>query len=112
MSPSHSSGSDRTAGARKHPLVWVAAGVLLLAAVVASVWVPIYARSAPKLGAFPFFYWYQLILVPAVAVVSWLAYLLVRPDRRPGATAGTPPGQKSGVPPGEDAAPAAPEVAP
>jgi hypothetical protein len=39
---------------------------------------PFYARSTPKLGAFPFFYWYQLILVPAVAIVSWLAYLCLR----------------------------------
>jgi Protein of unknown function (DUF3311) len=111
MSPSVSSSrSDRTAGARKHPLAWVAAGVLLLVAVAASVWVPIYARSSPKLGAFPFFYWYQLILVPAVAVVSWLAYLLVRPTGRSGVTGGRPPGQ--GGAPSDDAAPTAPEVAP
>jgi hypothetical protein len=40
--------------------------------------VPIYARSAPKLGDFPFFYWYQLILVPAIAILCWIVYLLVR----------------------------------
>jgi membrane protein implicated in regulation of membrane protease activity len=64
----------------RNPLALVIAGVLLLAAVIASFWVPLYARSTPKLGAFPFFYWYQLILVPAVAIVSWIAYLLVRSD--------------------------------
>jgi len=66
--------------ARKSPLAVVIAGVLLLAAVIAAFWVPLYARSTPKLGAFPFFYWYQLILVPVVAIVSWLAYLLLRSD--------------------------------
>ena len=66
----------------KSPVRWTAATVLLLAAVIAAFWVPFYARTTPKLGPFPFFYWYQLVLVPAVAVVSWLAYLLVRD--RPG----------------------------
>lgn len=70
MSPSH-----RT---RKSPVALVVASILLIAAVVASFWVPLYARSTPKVGAFPFFYWYQLLLVPAVAIVSWCAYLLLR----------------------------------
>src|SRR5580700_10084405 len=81
MSPSRS----------KSPVAWVVASILLLVAVIASFWVPIYARSAPKLGAFPFFYWYQLILVPAVAIVSWIAYLLVRTDG--GGVAAAPPEQ-------------------
>lgn len=75
--------------ARKSPVAIGIAGMLLLAAVIASFWVPLYARSTPKLGAFPFFYWYQLILVPAVAIVSWIAYLLVRTDSE-GAGAGPP----------------------
>lgn len=58
------------------------AAILLVAAVVASFWVPIYARVTPKLGALPFFYWYQLVLVVAVAIVSYLAFLLLRTDRR------------------------------
>lgn len=61
---------------------WVIATILLVAAVAGSLIVPIYARSTPMLGAFPFFYWYQLLLVPVVAIISWIAYLLVR--RRPG----------------------------
>ena len=81
---------------RHNPIVWAAITVLLLAALVGTLWVPFYARSTPKLGDFPFFYWYQLLWVPAVAVLSWLAYLLInsgrakRGDRRngPGARAG------------------------
>jgi membrane protein implicated in regulation of membrane protease activity len=64
---------------RTNPLAIAVATVLLLAAIGAAFWVPLYARTTPKLGAFPFFYWYQLILVPAVAIVSWLAYLCLRP---------------------------------
>ncbi|HEY0717168.1 MAG TPA: DUF3311 domain-containing protein [Streptosporangiaceae bacterium] len=62
----------------------VIAGVLLLIAVTGAFWVPIYARSAPKLGDFPFFYWFQLVWMPVVMALCYLAYLLLRtpPDRR------------------------------
>ena len=65
----------------KSPVTWLVVTVLLLSAIAAALWVPLYARSGPKLGAFPFFYWYQLVLVPVVAVASWLCYLLLRPAR-------------------------------
>ena len=51
---------------------------LLLAAVGGALIVPIYARSQPKLGPFPFFYWYQLLWVPVVAIACWLCYVLLR----------------------------------
>jgi hypothetical protein len=91
--------SDTT---RKSPVAWVVASILLLAAVVASFWVPFYARSMPKLGALPFFYWYQLILVPAIAIVSWIAYLLVRSPR------GAPAARASAPAPGTPPAPSTP----
>lgn len=69
---------------RRSPFAWAVASVLLLIAVAATLIVPIYARSTPKLGAFPFFYWYQLILVPVIAILAWLAYLCVRTRRAPG----------------------------
>jgi hypothetical protein len=65
----------------KSPVTWLVVTVLLLSAIGAALWVPLYARSGPKLGAFPFFYWYQLLLVPVVAVASWVCYLLLRPAR-------------------------------
>jgi membrane protein implicated in regulation of membrane protease activity len=65
----------------KSPVTWLVVTVLLLSAIGAALWVPLYARSGPKLGAFPFFYWYQLVLVPVVAVASWVCYLLLRPAR-------------------------------
>jgi hypothetical protein len=51
---------------------------LLTVAMVGTLWVPIYARSSPKLGPIPFFYWYQLVWVPVVAALCWLCYLLLK----------------------------------
>jgi hypothetical protein len=64
-----------------HPRNAVIAGVLLLIGVIGAFWVPIYARSAPKLGAFPFFYWFQLIWMPVVMVLCYVSYLLLRTPR-------------------------------
>jgi hypothetical protein len=66
----------------KSPMTWVAVTILLLLVIFAALWVPLYARDEPKLGAFPFFYWYQLVLVPVVAIASWLSYLMLRPSPR------------------------------
>ena len=69
----------------KRPAVKIAVAVMLAVAVLGALWVPIYAHSLPKLGAFPFFYWYQLILVPVTAILCWISYLLLRNKRaRPG----------------------------
>ena len=59
----------------------VAVTVLLAVAVLGALWVPIYARSLPKLGPFPFFYWYQFIWVPVTAVLCWTSYLLLKRKR-------------------------------
>jgi hypothetical protein len=62
-----------------------AVAALLLAAAGGALLVPLYARSAPRLGSFPFFYWYQLACVPAVSAVCWLCWALLRPRPGPGA---------------------------
>lgn len=77
----------QSAPSGKSPATRGVVAVLLIAAIIGTLWVPIYARSTPKLGDFPFFYWYQLISVPVVAVLCWICYLLrTKPDR----TAGRP----------------------
>ena len=87
---------------RRSPFTWVLAAILLLASLVGMLTVPIYARTSPKLGSFPFFYWYQLAWIPAVAVLTWLAYLLVgngqrgRPTRDGGAAPRGDPGDDRG----------------
>jgi hypothetical protein len=68
----------RHASPTKSPAVKVTVTVMLAAAVLGALWVPIYAHMEPKLGEFPFFYWYQLILVPVTAMLCWISYLLLR----------------------------------
>lgn len=63
---------------RKRTVTWIAITVLLLASLVGMLWVPFYARATPKLGDFPFFYWFQLIWMPVVMVLCYIAYLLMR----------------------------------
>jgi len=62
----------------KSPATWGVVTVLLIVAIAGALWVPIYARSMPKLGDFPFFYWFQLIWVPVTGVLCWICYLLLR----------------------------------
>jgi hypothetical protein len=62
----------------KSPAVQWLVTVLLIVAIVGTLWVPIYARSMPKLGPFPFFYWYQLIWVPISSVLCWICYRLLK----------------------------------
>jgi hypothetical protein len=62
----------------RNPLSTVTAAILLLIAVIGAFWVPFYARTTPKLGDFPFFYWFQLIWMPVVMVLCYLAYLLMK----------------------------------
>lgn len=72
---------------KRHPLTWAVVTVLIVVPFVALLWVPYYSKAAPKAGGFPFFYWYQLLWVPGVAVLSVLAYLLVARTRPgPGGT--------------------------
>ena len=78
----------------KRPVVRGVVSALLVIAVGGALVVPIYARSMPRLGAFPFFYWYQLAWVPVVAILCWLCYILLR--TRPAINGG--PGDSGGRP--------------
>jgi hypothetical protein len=60
----------------------VAAGVLLLIPIVALMWVSSYARETPKLGPFPFFFWYQFAWVLVCAAMTYGAYRLVLAARK------------------------------
>jgi len=65
----------------KRPATRAVVAVLLGVAIAGTLWVPIYARSGPKLGPVPFFYWYQLIWVPVSSVLCWVCYLMLRARR-------------------------------
>ena len=70
----------RHASPTKSPAIKVTVTVTLTVAIGGALWVPIYAHLLPELGDFPFFYWYQLILVPVTAFLCWISYLLLRTE--------------------------------
>jgi hypothetical protein len=76
--------------ARTHVGIWIAITVVLAASLIATLWVPFYNHLTPALGGFPFFYWYQLMWVPIVAILSAVAYLLSKVARRESGAASAP----------------------
>jgi hypothetical protein len=70
--------------------IWIVIGVLLTAALIGTLWVPFYNRLTPALRGFPFFYWYQLMWVPIVAILTGIAYLLSRLAQRGSSPSETP----------------------
>jgi len=58
---------ERRTGAR----AWY---LLLLLPFVALLWPPFYAKATPRLGGFPFFYWYQFLWVLLGAALTGLVY--------------------------------------
>lgn len=56
--------------------LWALIILILLPAVVIPLWVPLYAKTDPTLWGFPFFYWFQFLLILFAAALTSLAYLL------------------------------------
>lgn len=52
--------------------------LLLLLPVIATLWLPWFNRSEPRLAGVPFFYWYLLAWVPLSALCSAWVYLRTR----------------------------------
>jgi uncharacterized membrane protein len=48
--------------------------ILLAVIFVAVLAVPLFNHVAPTLFGFPFFYWYQLAVVPVASVLIYLVY--------------------------------------
>jgi hypothetical protein len=51
---------------------------LLLVPIVLLAYPPLYNRQDPELGGLPFFYWYQLAVVPVGVACTAVAYLKTR----------------------------------
>ena len=66
----------------KSPATRAAVAVLLSVAIMGTLWVPLYARSMPELGPFPFFYWYQLLWVLIGAVLTAVVYFATEKTRQ------------------------------
>ena len=56
-----------------HPVTSAAIALLVAASIALALVTPIYARTTPKLGDFPFFYWYLLIVMPVISLFLWIA---------------------------------------
>ena len=56
--------------------------MLLALPLVALLWVSSYDRETPRLGPFPFFFWYQFAWVFICSAMTYGAYRLVLSARR------------------------------
>ena len=68
------SGTPKTPGRSRspvaaHPVTSAIIAVLVLASIFFALYVPLYASATPKVGDFPFFYFYLLIYIPMLNVV-------------------------------------------
>ena len=61
-----------------HPITSAAIFILVAAAICCTLIVPIYAHITPKIGDFPFFYFYLLAYMPLVAIALRIATILQR----------------------------------
>ena len=59
-----------------HPITSAAIAILVVATIFCTVYVPIYARLTPKVGDFPFFYFYLLIYMPITSLALWITVQL------------------------------------
>jgi nitrate/nitrite transporter NarK len=60
---------------------WLA-GVLLAVAIVVPLLVGVYDREDPTLFGFPFFFWFQFVLIPVASGATYAAFKLVTPTGR------------------------------
>lgn len=51
---------------------------LLLLPLIATLVPPFYARAAPAVAGFPFFYWYQIVWIVLAAAITWIVYVQQR----------------------------------
>jgi hypothetical protein len=65
--------------------LWVIVAVLLVPPIVVPLLVGLYDKEDPTLWGFPFYYWFQFLLIPCAAVFTVTAYVIakeaVRRDR-------------------------------
>jgi len=66
-----------------HPIMSAAIAVLMIALIFFVLYTPIYSSVTPKIGSWPFFYFYLLIFMPVTSLVLWVVLLLQRRLARP-----------------------------
>ena len=68
--------SVRPTRRRRSTGLWVVIIIILIPPVVVPLWVPLYDKTDPTLWGFPFFYWFQFLLIICAAIITVIAYLL------------------------------------
>ncbi len=53
---------------------WIVVGILIAVGIVVPLLVWVYDSETPTLGGFPFFYWFQFLLIPIVSVLTFVAF--------------------------------------
>jgi hypothetical protein len=71
-----------------HPVRAASIAILLAALIACTLFVAIYDHTTPKVGDFPFFYFYLLVYYPVMAVVLWIVVQLQKGLRTPGDSTG------------------------
>jgi hypothetical protein len=66
-----------------HPVISAVIAILIFASIFFSLYVPLYASATPKIGDFPFFYFYLLAYMPAVGIVTGIVLFLQSRLRTP-----------------------------
>jgi membrane protein implicated in regulation of membrane protease activity len=70
----------------------VVVGVLLAIGIIVPLLVPVYDQDSPRFLGFPFYYWFQFLLIPIVSVLTYVAFRLsVRSTDKERAAVGLPP---------------------
>jgi hypothetical protein len=83
-----------------HPAAAAGIVILITVAILGTLYVPAYARVTPKVGDFPFFYFYLLIFMPAVSIALSIVIALQKRLAPPGADDGAPPAPPGPAGPG------------
>ena len=60
----------------------VLAALILAPVIVVPLIVGLYNRAEPELWGFPFYFWFQMLLVPCGALLIAVAYWITKGDRR------------------------------
>ena len=59
-----------------HPITSAAIAILVAATIFFTLYSPIYSKITPKVGDFPFFYFYLLIFMPITSLALWIVVQL------------------------------------
>jgi hypothetical protein len=90
--------------ARRTGGAWAVVAVLLAVGIVLPLLVGLYDSVEPRLGGFPFYYWFQFLLIPVVSLLTFIAFRLsLKATEQDRPTFGLPaePGDDTRTPGGE-----------